>query len=100
MTWQSAGAAGASGSTGRSHWANESYFLADRHERQRPVLRVREAADGGVQFDLPYRLRLDVSAGYVFDRFYFQGKQYSDRNRDRVNVGAGVFGQVQLRLQF
>ena len=51
-------------------------------------------------FDLPYQLRLDLSAGYVFDRFFFQGQQYSDRNRDRVNVGAGLFGQVQLRLQF
>lgn len=81
-------------------WANESYFLADRLDEGDRFFSFEKRLVGGVQMDLPYRLRLDLGLGYVFERFYFQGKQYQDRNRDRVNVGSGLFGQVQLRLQF
>lgn len=82
------------------NWANESHFLADRTDDTDRFYAFERRLSAGVTFDLIYRLRLDVSAGYMFDRFYFQGKQYSDRNRDRVDVGSGLFGALQLRLQF
>ena len=85
---------------GAFDWQNESYFLHDRTDDSDRFYGFEKRLTAGMQFDLIYRLRLDLSAGYVFDRFYFQGKQYSDRNHDRVNVGAGVFGAIQLRLQF
>lgn len=85
---------------GAFDWANESYFLADRPDNSDRFYCYEKRLTGGVQFDLPYKLRLDMSVGYAFDRFYFQGKQYSDRNTDRVNVGSGIFGAIQLRLQF
>jgi hypothetical protein len=85
---------------GAFDWSNEAFFLYNRPEPSDRFFSYEKRLYGGVQFDLPYRLRLDLSAGYVFDRFYFQGKQYGDRMHDRVNVGSGLFGQVQLRLQF
>jgi len=85
---------------GAFDWANEVWFLADRTDDSDRFYSFEKRLTAGMQFDLVYRLRLDLSAGYVFDRFYFQGKQYSDRNRDRVNVGSGIFGAIQLRLQF
>lgn len=99
VTWQSPERPGFR-AYGAFAWANEAYFLADRRDEEDRFYSFEKRLFGGLQFDLPYRLRLDLSAGYVFDRFYFQGRQYGDRDRDRVNVGAGVFGQVQLRLQF
>lgn len=82
------------------NWSNEAYFLADRTDNSDRFYSFEKRLTGGMQFDLIWRLRLDLSAGYAFDRFYFVGKQYSDRNHDRVNVGSGVFGAIQLRLQF
>ena len=82
------------------NWANESHFLADRTVTDARFYSYEKRLGGGMQIDLPWLLRLDLSAGYAFDRFYFQGKQYSDRNNDRVNVGSGVFLSFQLRLQF
>jgi hypothetical protein len=81
-------------------WANESYFLADRTVREHRFYSYEKRLAAGMQFDLLYRLRLDISAGYAFDRFYFQGRDYSQRDRDRVDVGAGPFGAISLRLQF
>jgi hypothetical protein len=81
-------------------WANESYFLAKRPDDEDRFYSYEMRLTGGVMLDLPYRLRLDLSGGYVFDRFYFQGKQWGDRTRDRVDVGSGPFFAIQLRLQF
>jgi hypothetical protein len=85
---------------GAFNWSNESYFLADRRNDGDRFYGFEKRLTGGIQFDLPWRLRLDLSAGYVFDRFYFQGRRYADRNKDRVDVGAGWFLAAQLRLQF
>lgn len=82
------------------NWANESFFLADRPDPGLRLYGFEKRLTGGMQINLPYQLRLDLSAGYVFDRFYFQGKQYSDRNNDRIDVGSGFFAAFQLRLQF
>ena len=85
---------------GAFNWSNEAHFLADRMDNSDRFYSFEKRITGGMQFDLIWRLRLELAAGYAFDRFYFVGKQYSDRNNDRVNVGAGVFGAIQLRLQF
>jgi hypothetical protein len=84
----------------RFDWANESYFLADRQDNGFRFFSYEKRLAGGLQFELPYRLRFDVSAGYAFDRFYFEGKDYGDRWRDRVDVGGGWFAALQVRLQF
>jgi hypothetical protein len=99
VTWQAADLPGFR-AYGAFDWANESWFLADRTNDSDRFYAFEKRLTAGMQFDLVYRLRLDLSVGYVFDRFYFQGKQYTDRNQDRVNVGGGIFGAIQLRLQF
>ncbi len=81
-------------------WSNDSYFLAERANRGDRLFSYEKRLAAGLQFDLPYKLRLDLSAGYAFDRFYFQGRRYADRDQDRINVRAGVFGAIQLRIQF
>jgi hypothetical protein len=82
------------------NWSNEAYFLGGRVDDEDRFYGFEKRLTGGVQIDLWWRLRLDMFAGYVFDRFYFIGKQYSDRNNDRVDVQSGVFAGFQLRLQF
>ena len=81
-------------------WSNESYLLGEPAGRPGPFIRTRSGSTAGCSSTCRTELRLDLSAGYVFDRFYFQGKKYADRDRDRVNVGSGPFFAVQLRLQF
>lgn len=82
------------------NWNNEGYFLADRANRGDRLYSYEMRLSGGVKFDLPFRLELDLSAGWGFDRFYFQGRRFADRNNDRINVEPGPFGMVQLRYRF
>jgi hypothetical protein len=80
-------------------WSNESFFLADREDRNDRFFSYDKRLSGGVLFRLTPKASLDLSGGYVFDRFYFEGQNYSDRNRDRIDVGNGPFvsGQFLLR---
>lgn len=82
------------------NWSNESYFLANRENNGDRFFSFEKRLTAGVSFDLPWNLALELSAGYTFDRFYFQGRRYGDRYRDRVSVDPGLFGQLQIRLKF
>jgi hypothetical protein len=80
-------------------WTNESYFLADRPDTNDRFFSYEKRLTGGVLYRLSRQASLDFSAGYVFDRFYFEGQNYSDRFVNRVNVGNGPFlsGQFLMR---
>jgi Domain of unknown function (DUF6268) len=81
-------------------WMNESYFLFDRENNSDRFFSYEKRLFGGVQIDLPWNLRLDLAAGYSFDRFFFQGRRFADRNNDRIGVDPGIFGTAQLRFRF
>jgi hypothetical protein len=77
-------------------WSNESFFLADRTDTQARFFSYEKRLSVGVLYAFSPRATLDLSAGYVFDRFYFEGRQLSDSQNDRVNVGDSAF--VALRF--
>jgi hypothetical protein len=72
-------------------WSNESYFLAGRADDRDRFFYYDKRLTTGVQYSLSRNLLLDLSAGYTFDRFFFQGHSYNDRHHDRVDVGNGAF---------
>ena len=81
-------------------WCNESYFLADRPDVNDRFWYYDKRLTGGVQVPLGGHVLLGLSAGYVFDRFYFEGRSYSDRHFDRVDVGAGPFGAFEGQVRW
>jgi hypothetical protein len=81
-------------------WMNESYFLADREDLRDRFFYYDQRVTGGMQYFLNRQALFDLSAGYTFDRFYFEGRQYSDQNRNRVDVGAGPFLSLRFQWKF
>jgi len=41
----------------------------------------------------------ELAGGYAFDRFYFEGENYSDRHDNRIDVGAGPFVSARLNVR-
>jgi hypothetical protein len=81
-------------------WENESYRLADRlHDKDR-FFSYDKRATAGVQFTINRYIALDLTGGYVFDRFYFEGQHYSDRNQNRIDVGAGPMVSLQGQVRW
>jgi hypothetical protein len=76
---------------------HDSYFLADRGDKDDQLFYYEKRITGGMRFDLRH-VGIEVTGGYVFDRFYFEGERYSERNENRFNVDDGTF--VAARLSF
>jgi hypothetical protein len=53
----------------------------------------------GIQFDLRH-IGVEVTGGYAFNRFYFEGEGYSDRFDNRFDVGAAPFIVGKLNARF
>lgn len=79
----------------------QAMFRGDVRETYYPGERVsvEKRLTGGVRFDLRH-VGFEVSGGYAFDRFYFEGDSYRDRNQNRIDVDGGPFvvGRVMVRF--
>jgi hypothetical protein len=80
-------------------WDNDWYLRAGRHVKDHRLFYYEKRLTGGVRFDLRH-VGVEVSGGYAFDRFYFEGDSYRDRNENRIDVDAGPFvvGRVMVRF--
>jgi hypothetical protein len=76
---------------------HDSYYLADRGDKDDQLFYYEKRITAGMRFDLRH-VGIEVTGGYVFDRFYFEGERYSERNENRFNVDDGTF--VAARLSF
>ena len=56
--------------------------------------------------DLPTTLRTNsrftasLAAGYIFDRYSFEGTSFASSGFDRVNIGAGPFTSLSLNMHY
>jgi hypothetical protein len=81
-------------------WADESYFLADRPNDNDRFFYYDMRLTGGAQIYPMKHVAFDLAAGYVFDRFYFEGAQFSDNQHNRVDVGDGPFVSLQALVRW
>lgn len=80
-------------------WDNDHYFRADRRDEDDQLFYYEKRLSAGVRFDLRH-VGFRLSGGYAFDRFYFEGESYSDRDHNRIDVDAGPFVVAQVNIRF
>jgi hypothetical protein len=81
-------------------WQNESYLLVDRPSENDQFFYYDQRLTGGIQYFLGSHALLDLSGGYVFDRFYFEGRSLSDSHHNRIDVGNGPFLALQAQIRW
>lgn len=79
-------------------WQNQSWYLHDREISKERLFQYDKRFNISLQTARWKYVTFDVSTGYLFDRFYFIGQNYSDRDQDRINIGSGVFASAQAWL--
>jgi hypothetical protein len=79
---------------------NESYFLVDRPDSQDRFFYYDQRVTGGVKCQFGPHCALDLSSGYAFDRFYFEGVSISDSNSNRIDVADSPFLSLMLEMRF
>jgi hypothetical protein len=85
---------------GNFEWRNESYYLAERQDDKDRLFYYEKALSAGVQVSVHRQVSLDLSGGYAFDRFYYEGRDYQDRDQNRVSIGNGPFVALRAGARF
>jgi hypothetical protein len=81
-------------------WDSERFFRHDRSTSSDRLFYYEKRLSGGVVVEIGPRTHIDVSVGYAFDRFFFEGEDYGDRSDNRIDVGDGPFARVRFVMWF
>jgi hypothetical protein len=81
-------------------WTNERSLLAGRADPDDRLFYYEKRIRAGAIIGLARQLFVDVTVGYSFDRFYFEGESYSDRDQNRIDVESGPFAQFRVGARF
>jgi hypothetical protein len=85
---------------GNFEWRNESYYRAERQDDKNRLFYYEKQISAGIQVSLNRQVSIDLSGGYAFDRFYFEGRDYEDRDQNRVSIGNGPFVALRAGVKF
>lgn len=79
----------------------EGYFLAYRVSDNDRFFNVDQRVTGGLQYHFSRKAMLDLSSGYVFDHYFFEGHNIrSGTQFNRVDVGDGPFVGLQFSVRW
>ncbi len=81
-------------------WNSERYLLADRLADRDNFYEYDKRVSLGLQGHITKHLVVGGAAGYVFDRFFFEGQNYNDRNLGQIDIGNGAFGEFRVQYRF
>lgn len=81
-------------------WENQRFFRRDRPEVRDRLWYDEKRLTVRVRWEIGNSVYLEASGGYAFDRFFFEGETYEDRDFNRLNVSDGPFLAVQLGVRF
>ena len=81
-------------------YRNQKYFLADRADSSDRLYYYEQRLSGGIRARLGRNVSLRISGGYAYDRYYFQGEDFDDRGKDRIDLESGPFVSATISLMF
>ena len=80
-------------------WSSQRYFRHDRRDDDDRLFYYQKRVAIGARWDLHENVWLDLSGGWAFDRFWFEGEDYGDRGNNRLDLSDGPMIRFQLGLR-
>jgi len=81
-------------------WDNNRFFRAGRRENDDRIFYYEKRLTTGVRWEVCEGLTADIFGGYAFDRFFFEGEKYDDRDQSRIDVADGAFIGIKASYRF
>ena len=79
---------------------NENYFRAERVDVNQRLFYYNDRLSTGTQYAFSRNALLEFSGGYVFDRFYFEGKSFTDQGFNHLRIDPGAFVGARFQVRF
>lgn len=85
---------------GGFEWDNQRWYRHDReHERWRLWYDEKRFVTG-LDWQINEHIKLELEGGWAFDRMWFEGEDYHNRDHNRLNVDDGLFAGLSLRMDW
>jgi hypothetical protein len=81
-------------------WTSQRYFRHDRRGLENRLWYLEKTVSMGLRWRIADGIFLDASAGWAFDRFWFEGKTYEARDFNRIDLADGPFLGLWLSARF
>ncbi len=81
-------------------WDNNRFFRAAREDDDDRLFYYEMRATAGLRWEITEGLFVDAFGGYAFERFFFEGEDYDDRDDSRINIEDGCFMGMKVGLRF
>lgn len=81
-------------------WDNDRFLRADRGNDDDRLFYYEKRLTAGVRWEVCEGMTVDAFGGYAFDRFFFEGERFDDRDQSRINVADGCFLGINARYRF
>jgi hypothetical protein len=81
-------------------WRNQRYFRADRDNNDERIFYYEKRIAGGLRVGVTKQVALTLEGGWTFDRFYFEGEDYGDRDQNMIGVVDSPYGTVKIAGRF
>lgn len=81
-------------------WEGKRYLTADRRDSDDRLFYYEKNVKAGIQVLKWKRMSFEVYGGYAWDREFFEGDDYSDRNWNDIEIENGPFGGASIRVRF
>ncbi|MEI8348416.1 MAG: hypothetical protein WCG27_13185 [Pseudomonadota bacterium] len=78
----------------------KSYFVAERTDRWQRLFFDEKKVSLGVKGPVNDWMALDLSAGYAFDRRFFLGNRYTDRDKNPREMSHNLFFSAEAKFTF
>lgn len=78
---------------------NKSYFLKDRQSRTDRFFTYEKTLYTGLKMSFSRTTSLSIGGGYAFDRYFFEGLDFDERQKNRVNIGDGLFIEASFKTK-
>ncbi len=82
------------------NWDNELYLRAERENNRYRLFYYDKTVSVGLKFKPWKYFSINIEGGYSFDRFFFEGKEYDDRNDNKIDVENGPFASAKISMPF
>jgi hypothetical protein len=97
LTWQVTPRVGLFGGF---EWINDAYLLADRLDWGDRFFSLEKRLSVGMRWTPGPGCALDLIGGYAFDRLYYTAENFTEQDRDRVEVAPGGFLMLRFAVQY
>lgn len=77
-----------------------NYFLSDRPDRDRRLFYYDLRLMAGLSWQISHRIGFDLSGGYAFDRFMFEGHSFNDWGEYRLGLDGSWLAAAKISFRF